>query len=137
MCLVPVYIKCHTFAFFGCRQCQLLPQQINPIVRACPIVNASASQPITCAYCSNLLSPSLLTLSSLYIFVSKKKVRNCQKKLPHNFITVTLRRILQAQVGDIGLMGGPAKLDGKAVEGVRIFLGGTIGENPKVCNWLC
>lgn len=34
----------------------------------------------------------------------------------------------QAQVGDIGLMGGPAKLDGKAVEGVRIFLGGTIGE---------
>ena len=34
----------------------------------------------------------------------------------------------QAQVADIGLMGGPAKLDGKAVEGVRIFLGGTIGE---------
>ena len=31
-------------------------------------------------------------------------------------------------MGDIGLMGGPAKLDGKAVEGVRIFLGGTIGE---------
>ena len=35
----------------------------------------------------------------------------------------------QAQVADIGLMGGPAKLDGKAVEGVRIFVGGTIGEN--------
>lgn len=35
-------------------------------------------------------------------------------------------------MGDIGLMGGPAKLDGKAVEGVRIFLGGTIGENPTV-----
>ena len=34
----------------------------------------------------------------------------------------------QAQVADIGLMGGPAKLEGKAVEGVRIFLGGTIGE---------
>ena len=37
---------------------------------------------------------------------------------------------LQAQVGDIGLMGGPAKLDGRAVEGVRLFRGGTIGENP-------
>ena len=37
---------------------------------------------------------------------------------------------LQAQVGDIGLMGGPAKLDGKAVEGVRLFRGGIIGENP-------
>lgn len=36
----------------------------------------------------------------------------------------------QAQVGDIGLMGAPAKLDGKAVEGVKIFLGGSIGENP-------
>lgn len=36
----------------------------------------------------------------------------------------------QAQVGDIGLMGSPAKLDGKAVEGVKIFLGGKIGENP-------
>ena len=38
----------------------------------------------------------------------------------------------QAQVGDIGLMGAPAKLDGKAVEGVRIMLGGRIGENPAV-----
>lgn len=38
----------------------------------------------------------------------------------------------QAQVGDIGLMGAPAKLDGKAVEGVKIFLGGRIGENPEV-----
>lgn len=38
--------------------------------------------------------------------------------------------VLQAQVGDIGLMGGPAKLDGKAVEGVRLFRGGIIGENP-------
>lgn len=38
--------------------------------------------------------------------------------------------LLQAQVGDIGLMGGPAKLDGKAVEGVRLFKGGIIGENP-------
>jgi ferredoxin-nitrite reductase len=36
----------------------------------------------------------------------------------------------QVQVADIGLMGGPAKFEGKATEGVRIFLGGTIGENP-------
>lgn len=34
----------------------------------------------------------------------------------------------QAQVADIGLMGAPAKKDGKAVEGVNIFLGGKIGE---------
>lgn len=27
-------------------------------------------------------------------------------------------------------MGAPAKLDGKAVEGVKIFLGGKVGENP-------
>jgi ferredoxin-nitrite reductase len=40
----------------------------------------------------------------------------------------------QAQVADIGLMGGPAKLDGKAVEGVKIFLGGKIGENPELAN---
>lgn len=38
----------------------------------------------------------------------------------------------QAQVGEIGLMGAPAKLNGKAVEGVKIFLGGKIGENPKL-----
>lgn len=38
----------------------------------------------------------------------------------------------QAQVGDIGLMGGPAKLDGKAVEGVRLFKGGQIGEGAKL-----
>ena len=38
----------------------------------------------------------------------------------------------QAQVGDIGLMGAPAKLDGKAVEGVKIMVGGKIGENPEV-----
>lgn len=38
----------------------------------------------------------------------------------------------QAQVADIGLMGAPAKLDGKAVEGVKIFLGGKIGENPEL-----
>eukprot|EP00891_Asterochloris_glomerata_P008527 jgi/Astpho2/8527/Aster-05562 len=40
----------------------------------------------------------------------------------------------QAQVADIGLMGGPAKMDGKAVEGVRIFLGGSIGEGPALAN---
>jgi ferredoxin-nitrite reductase len=34
----------------------------------------------------------------------------------------------QAQVADIGLMGAPAKRDGKAVEGVKIFLGGRVGE---------
>lgn len=37
---------------------------------------------------------------------------------------------LVPQVGDIGLMGAPAKKDGKAVEGFKIFLGGKIGENP-------
>eukprot|EP00467_Chlorarachnion_reptans_P022787 CAMPEP_0114515468 /NCGR_PEP_ID=MMETSP0109-20121206/16755_1 /TAXON_ID=29199 /ORGANISM="Chlorarachnion reptans, Strain CCCM449" /LENGTH=580 /DNA_ID=CAMNT_0001695681 /DNA_START=472 /DNA_END=2214 /DNA_ORIENTATION=- len=44
----------------------------------------------------------------------------------------------QAQVADIGLMGAPARvekeIDGKikkvAVEGVNIFLGGKVGENP-------
>jgi ferredoxin-nitrite reductase len=35
-------------------------------------------------------------------------------------------------VGDIGLMGAPAKLDGKAVEGYKIFLGGKIGEHPEL-----
>ncbi|CAM9644753.1 unnamed protein product [Ascophyllum nodosum] len=35
----------------------------------------------------------------------------------------------QAQVGDIGLMGAPARVDKKAVEGVNIFLGGGIGES--------
>lgn len=40
----------------------------------------------------------------------------------------------QVQVADIGLMGGPAKLDGKATEGVRVFLGGTIGENPQLAS---
>ncbi len=40
----------------------------------------------------------------------------------------------QAQVADIGLMGCPAKKDGKAVEGVRIFLGGTIGENAALAS---
>lgn len=40
----------------------------------------------------------------------------------------------QAQVGDIGLMGCPAKKDGKAVEGVRIFLGGSIGENAALAS---
>ena len=38
----------------------------------------------------------------------------------------------QAQVGDIGLMGGPAKHEGKAVEGARIFKGGQIGEGAKL-----
>lgn len=39
--------------------------------------------------------------------------------------------VTQVQVADIGLMGGPAKLDGKAVEGVRIFTGGKIGEGAE------
>ncbi|KAI0566113.1 Nitrite and sulphite reductase 4Fe-4S [Gracilaria domingensis] len=34
----------------------------------------------------------------------------------------------QVQVADIGLMGCPARKDGKAVEGVRVFVGGKIGE---------
>lgn len=38
----------------------------------------------------------------------------------------------QAQVADIGLMGGPAKMNGKAVEGVRLFKGGQIGEGAKL-----
>ncbi|CAM9702383.1 unnamed protein product [Chrysoparadoxa australica] len=33
----------------------------------------------------------------------------------------------QAQIGDIGLMGAPARVNKKAVEGVNIFLGGKIG----------
>jgi len=36
------------------------------------------------------------------------------------------------QVGDIGLMGAPAKKDGKAAEGFKIMLGGKIGENPEL-----
>lgn len=36
----------------------------------------------------------------------------------------------QAQVADIGLMGAPAKRDGKAVEGFKIFVGGRVGEDP-------
>ena len=43
-----------------------------------------------------------------------------------------VRTDLQVQVADIGLMGGPAKLDGKAVEGVRIFQGGKVGENAEL-----
>jgi ferredoxin-nitrite reductase len=37
-------------------------------------------------------------------------------------------------VADIGLMGCPTKKDGKAVEGVRIFLGGSIGENAQLAS---
>lgn len=40
--------------------------------------------------------------------------------------------MLQVQVADIGLMGGPAKLNGKATEGVRIFKGGSIGEGAEL-----
>lgn len=40
----------------------------------------------------------------------------------------------QAQVGDLGLMGGPAKLEGKAVEGLRIFKGGKIGEGAELAS---
>ena len=41
---------------------------------------------------------------------------------------------LQVQVADIGLMGGPAKFNGKATEGVRIFLGGSIGEGAQLAS---
>lgn len=40
----------------------------------------------------------------------------------------------QAQVGDIGLIGSPAKKDGKAVQGVSIIGGGTIGEGAKLAS---
>jgi hypothetical protein len=61
----------------------------------------------------------------------------------HRAIGLTSRRTnqskyqllaLQAQVADIGLMGCPTKKDGKAVEGVRIFLGGSIGENAQLAS---
>ncbi len=35
----------------------------------------------------------------------------------------------QAQVGDIGMMGTKAKVDGKIVEGVDIYTGGTVGQH--------
>jgi ferredoxin-nitrite reductase len=35
-------------------------------------------------------------------------------------------------VGDIGLIGAPAKKDGKAVQGARIIGGGTVGEGAKL-----
>jgi len=35
-------------------------------------------------------------------------------------------------LADIGLMGAPAKKDGKAVSGVNIFVGGRIGEDGHV-----
>jgi len=38
----------------------------------------------------------------------------------------------QAQIGEIGLMGAPARVDGKAVEGVRVMLGGEIGSAPEL-----
>lgn len=38
----------------------------------------------------------------------------------------------QVQVADIGLMGAPAKKNGKAVEGVKIFVGGKIGEGAEL-----
>lgn len=42
----------------------------------------------------------------------------------------------QAQVGDIGLMGAPAKKDGKATEGFKIMVGGKVGENPALATEL-
>lgn len=38
----------------------------------------------------------------------------------------------QVQVADIGLMGAAARVDGKAVEGVKIFVGGKIGEEAEL-----
>ena len=35
-------------------------------------------------------------------------------------------------MADIGLMGGPARHEGKAVEGVRIFTGGKVGEHAEL-----
>jgi ferredoxin-nitrite reductase len=42
----------------------------------------------------------------------------------------------QVQVADIGLMGAPARHEGKAVEGVRIFVGGKIGEGAALATEL-
>ena len=49
-------------------------------------------------------------------------------------LKLLLSWLLQVQVADIGLMGGPAKLNGKATEGVRIFLGGSIGEGAQLAS---
>lgn len=38
----------------------------------------------------------------------------------------------QVQVADIGFMGAPARKDGKGVEGVKIFVGGKIGEGAEL-----
>jgi hypothetical protein len=46
------------------------------------------------------------------------------------FLAPALLAMVGQQVGDIGLMGAPAKKNGKAVEGFKIMLGGKIGENP-------
>jgi ferredoxin-nitrite reductase len=35
-------------------------------------------------------------------------------------------------VGEIGLMGGKARKDGQMVEAVKIFLGGSMGSEPKL-----
>lgn len=43
----------------------------------------------------------------------------------------------QSQVADIGLMGAPAKKDGKAVEGCDVFLGGAVGEGQFLVVCLC
>jgi ferredoxin-nitrite reductase len=40
----------------------------------------------------------------------------------------------QAQAGDIGMMGSVARVDGKAVEGVDIFMGGQVGEHAKLAD---
>jgi ferredoxin-nitrite reductase len=52
----------------------------------------------------------------------RKLARVCSTVLGHVHVYL--------QVGDIGLMGAPAKKNGKAVEGFKIMLGGKIGENP-------
>eukprot|EP00899_Mesostigma_viride_P021080 jgi/Mesvir1/28974/Mv17748-RA.1 len=40
----------------------------------------------------------------------------------------------QAQVGTIGLVGAPAKVDGKATSGFRVLVGGEIGEQPTLAS---
>mmetsp|Transcript_14659 Transcript_14659/g.25331 ORF Transcript_14659/g.25331 Transcript_14659/m.25331 type:complete len:632 (-) Transcript_14659:205-2100(-) len=40
----------------------------------------------------------------------------------------------QAQIGEIGMIGAPARLDGKAVEGVRVLVGGEIGNAPELAS---
>lgn len=75
----------------------------------------------------------------LALMVTKEKMMEVNKILENRLNIPNTVRIhttgcpnscAQAQVGDIGIMGSVAKLNGKAVEGCDIFVGGSIGEHP-------